>query len=132
DVQIFSHGTLDGGQGWITGDVFIDKGAVLGSGDGTVAPMTIQGDFLCYEATIEIDAQGHQFADYYDVSGEALILPSIFEFSFLSGYLPQDGNNFVFLHAGEGIGIDFNNMQYILHNITAGGIFAFDVTTDGT
>jgi T5SS/PEP-CTERM-associated repeat protein len=131
DVQIFSHGTLDGGGGTIVGDLYMDVGSRLRAGEDSVTQMNVQGNLLVFDATVEIDAKGNELSDLYDVSGQVDIWSGVFEFSFLEGYLPLDGDGFTFLHSDIAVNVDLNNMQYILNNITAGGFFGFAISNNG-
>ncbi|HET6156890.1 MAG TPA: cadherin-like domain-containing protein [Dongiaceae bacterium] len=130
DVQIFSNGVLDGGGGTIKGDVYIDNGGQLLAGDGTVTELSIDGNLLMNNSSLSVDASADSLSDRYIVTGQVDIWSAQFEFNFVGGYLPQEGDGFNFMKAAA-INVDLNNLQYVLYGISADGIFDFNITNDG-
>jgi len=131
-------GTLSG-AGTVDGRVVVNGGTIapgsentLGSGGvgdpgHSLGTLSINGDLTINDGLLNLEIGGLESGmfDLVDVSGNASIFGGNVNFSFINGYLPQQGDLFEFLLADNISG--FENFSFGITGLHTG--FDFDLTT---
>ena len=129
------EGTLSG-AGTVDGRVVVNGGIIAPGSEntngGVINPadskgkLSINGDLIINDGLLNLEIGGLEpgMFDFLDVSGDASIFGGNINFSFIDGYLPQEGDLFEFLLADNISG--FENFSYGITGLPTG--FDFDLT----
>jgi T5SS/PEP-CTERM-associated repeat protein len=129
DVFVYEDGTLNG-SGSVDGTVH-DMGGTVSPGN---SPGTLNvGNFILQSGILEIQVGGLSSGDYdvLNVTGNAYLNGGTILFSFINGFLPDEGDYLPFLTAGGEITIDSNNVIYAYEGAGPGFLFAVESGTGG-
>jgi T5SS/PEP-CTERM-associated repeat protein len=132
DVTVFWRGTLEVDGGEVNADVAVD--GLFTPGDNSIADAHINGNLAFAEGSrLELDANNSTVGthDRIFVDGAVYFDPgSLIEFDFITGYVPEAGDNFTFLTATGFVNYNPNAMALAVYGVTTLGGFGFDVLND--